>query len=105
LPKRYELVALLASFQFVFSCKNNYIPLINMTDQQTTRSAFPDPPNYFKRYTTENLELLNQAKKSGVFPENPIISADVPEFRLEALEPPLPPTDDYTIFDQKWQVI
>jgi mediator of RNA polymerase II transcription subunit 7 len=75
-----------------------------MDDQQAARSAWPDPPNYYKRYTNENLELLKQAKKSGTFPENPIASPLVPEFHAEALEPPLPPTDEYTIFDQKWQV-
>lgn len=75
-----------------------------MEDQQAARSAWPEPPTYYKRYTDENLGLLKQAKKTGNFPENPIIAPLVPEFQLEALEPPLPPTDEYTIFDQKWQV-
>lgn len=75
-----------------------------MEDQQAARSAWPEPPAYYKRYTDENLELLKQAKKTGNFPENPIVAPLVPEFQLEALEPPLPPTDEYTIFDQKWQV-
>lgn len=75
-----------------------------MEDQQAARSAWPDPPTYYKRYTEENLELLKQAKKSGEFPENPIVAPLVPEFQLEALEPPLPPTSEYTIFDQTWQV-
>lgn len=75
-----------------------------MEDQQAARSAWPEPPTYYKRYTDENLGLLKQAKKTGNFPENPIIAPLVPEFQLEALEPPLPPTDEYTIFDQKWQI-
>lgn len=76
-----------------------------MDEQQSTRSAWPDPPNYYKRYTSDNLQLLKQSKKSGIFPEQPINKPPVPEFQLEALEPPLPPTDDYTVFDQKWQVM
>ncbi|CAO0789204.1 unnamed protein product [Mucor circinelloides] len=75
-----------------------------MDEQQSTRSAWPDPPNYYKRYTSDNLQLLKQAKRSGIFPEQPINKPPVPEFQLEALEPPLPPTDDYTVFDQKWQI-
>lgn len=76
-----------------------------MEDQQVSRSAWPDPPSYFKRYTDENLELLKQAKKSGSFPEQPISAPYISDFQLEALEPPAPPTDEYTVFDQKWQVI
>lgn len=76
-----------------------------MDDQQSARSAWPDPPIYFKRYTEESLELLKHAKKTGVFPENAVSTASVPEFHLQSLQPPLPPTDEYTIFDQKWQVI
>lgn len=76
-----------------------------MDEQQSTRSAWPDPPNYFKRYTDENLELLKECKKTGQFPEEPIASGLVPEFQLEALQPPLPPTDEYSVFDQKWQVL
>ncbi|EPB91006.1 hypothetical protein HMPREF1544_02075 [Mucor circinelloides 1006PhL] len=75
-----------------------------MDEQQSTRSAWPDPPNYYKRYTSDNLQLLKQSKRSGIFPEQPINKPPVPEFQLEALEPPLPPTDDYTVFDQKWQI-
>jgi mediator of RNA polymerase II transcription subunit 7 len=75
-----------------------------MDDQQVSRSAWPDPPTYFKRYTDENLELLKQAKKTDTFPEQPISSAYINEFQLEALDPPLPPTDEYTVFDQNWKV-
>ncbi|KAI9483540.1 MAG: mediator complex, subunit Med7 [Benjaminiella poitrasii] len=74
-------------------------------EEQVARSAWPDPPNYYKRYTDENLELLNQATKAGVFPEHPITTTpSIPEFKLEALEPPKPPTDEYSVFDQKWQI-
>ncbi|KAI8641024.1 mediator complex, subunit Med7 [Parasitella parasitica] len=71
-----------------------------MDEQQSTRSAWPDPPNYFKRYTDENLNLLKQSKETGHLVNIP----PVPEFHLEALEPPLPPTDEYSVFDQKWQI-
>lgn len=73
-------------------------------EEQVARSAWPDPPTYFKRYTDENLELLKQAKKTGTFPDQPISSPFIPEFKLEALEPPAPPKNEYTVFDQKWQV-
>lgn len=75
-----------------------------MDEQQSSRSAWPDPPNYFKRYTNENLDLLKQSRKNGAFPEQLVNTPSVPEFQLKALEPPLPPTDEYTVFDQKWQV-
>lgn len=76
-----------------------------MDDQQSARSAWPDPPAFYKRYTQDNVDLLKVAKSTGVFPEMPISSASVPEFQLQDLEPPSPPTDEYTIFDQKWQVL
>ncbi|CEP16302.1 hypothetical protein [Parasitella parasitica] len=75
-----------------------------MDEQQSTRSAWPDPPNYFKRYTEENLSLFKQSKEVGVFPEQPVNIPPVPEFHLESLEPPRPPTDEYIVFDQKWQI-
>ena len=68
-----------------------------MEEQQSARSAWPDPPTYYKRYTTENLELLKQAQKADDY-ESTL------DFPLKQLEPPLPPTDDYSVFDQKWQV-
>ncbi|KAI8973350.1 mediator complex, subunit Med7 [Mycotypha africana] len=77
-----------------------------MSDQQLIRSAWPDPPNYYKRYTNENLKLLKQAKKTGHFPEDPLPPPhpSLSEFPIKSLEPPLPPTDEYTVFDQKWQI-
>lgn len=76
-----------------------------MSDQQATGSAWPDPPYWYKRYTTENLEKLAQAKKTGTFPETPISQTPpLPDFYLQSLDPPPPPTDSYTVFDQRWQV-
>ncbi|KAI8092157.1 mediator complex, subunit Med7 [Gilbertella persicaria] len=75
-----------------------------MDEQHSARSAWPDPPNYYKRYTSENLEQLKQAKKMGVFPEQPLTAPLNSEFLLKELEPPVPPTDEYTVFDQKWQI-
>ncbi|KAI8141613.1 mediator complex, subunit Med7 [Fennellomyces sp. T-0311] len=75
-----------------------------MSEQQTTGSAWPDPPYLYKRYTTENLEKLQQAKKTGQFPDELISQPPGPDFTLKSLEPPPPPTDSYTIFDQRWQV-
>ncbi|KAI8327037.1 mediator complex, subunit Med7, partial [Blakeslea trispora] len=65
-------------------------------EQQSARSAWPDPPVYFKRYTTENLQLLKQAETQD---DQPTL-----DFPISQLEPPLPPTDDYSVFDQKWQI-
>lgn len=76
-----------------------------MDDQQSARSAWPDPPAFYKRYTQDNVELLKVAKATNVFPETAISTLSVPEFQLQDLEPPPPPTDEYTVFDQKWQVI
>ncbi|KAI9355175.1 mediator complex, subunit Med7 [Pilaira anomala] len=75
-----------------------------MDDQQSARSAWPDPPSYYIRYTDDNLELLKNAKVMDHFPDEPISNPPVPEFPLQALQPPPPPTDEYTIFDQKWQI-
>ncbi|KAI8970961.1 MED7 protein-domain-containing protein [Pilobolus umbonatus] len=74
-----------------------------MTEQQTTRSAWPDPPNYYKRYTDENLELLKEAKRTNSYPVEPIHTI-IPEFYLQQLEPPPTPTEDYTVFDQTWPI-
>ncbi|KAI9273568.1 mediator complex, subunit Med7 [Sporodiniella umbellata] len=71
--------------------------------EQTTRSAWPDPPNYFKRYTDENVNLLKEANETKEFPMDPITTT-IPEFYLQSLEPPPVPTSEYTVFDQKWQV-
>ncbi|KAI8889530.1 MED7-domain-containing protein [Backusella circina FSU 941] len=65
-----------------------------MAEQLTTRSAWPDPPNYYKRYTDENLAL----KKSNKEQQEDL------GFMLASLEPPAPPTDAYNVFDQNWQV-
>ncbi|CAO3691373.1 unnamed protein product [Rhizopus stolonifer] len=70
--------------------------------EQTTRSAWPDPPNYYKRYTDNNLNLLKEANETKEFPMDPITTC-TPEFYLQALEPPPVPTLEYTVFDQKWQ--
>ncbi|KAG0792273.1 hypothetical protein G6F62_006488 [Rhizopus arrhizus] len=72
--------------------------------EQTTRSAWPDPPNYYKRYTDENLRLLKEAKETQEFPMDPITSPSIPEFYIQSLEPPAAPASEYTVFDQKWQI-
>ncbi|KAI8374449.1 MED7 protein-domain-containing protein [Radiomyces spectabilis] len=75
-----------------------------MQEAQSTGSAWPAPPNYYKRYTLENVQLLREAQKKGEFPDAPIQQPPLPEFYLQAMEPPPVPTDSYTVFDQKWQV-
>ncbi|KAI7881357.1 MED7-domain-containing protein [Lichtheimia hyalospora FSU 10163] len=75
-----------------------------MNEAQSNASAWPDPPFLYKRYTAENLDKLHRAKKTGAFPDTPISQPLYPDFPLKALEPPSPPSESYTIFDQRWQV-
>lgn len=75
-----------------------------MEHQQSTGSAWPEPPKFYKRYTTENLERLKQAQATDEYPEEPIKQPHLPDFSLRLLEPPAPPTDTYVVFDQSWQV-
>lgn len=75
-----------------------------MNEAQSNASAWPDPPFLYKRYTADNLDKLHNARKKGAFPDTPISQPLYPDFSLKALEPPPPPTESYTIFDQRWQV-
>lgn len=75
-----------------------------MNEAQSNASAWPDPPFLYKRYTSENLDKLHSAQKTGVFPDTLITQPLYPDFSLKALEPPPPPSESYTIFDQRWQV-
>lgn len=72
-------------------------------EAQSTGSAWPDPPYLYKRYTKDNLERLKEAQKTGEFPEEAIHQPPLEDFDLRDLEPPKPPTDAYTVFDQHWQ--
>jgi mediator of RNA polymerase II transcription subunit 7 len=69
-----------------------------MAEQLTTRSAWPDPPTYYKRYTDENLALKKKCTNKDNKEHEDL------GFMLESLEPPTPPTDAYNVFDQNWQV-
>ncbi|ORY94422.1 MED7 protein-domain-containing protein [Syncephalastrum racemosum] len=73
-------------------------------EAQSTGSAWPDPPYLYKRYTKDNVDRLNEARKTGEFPEEVIHQPPLEDFDLRDLEPPTPPTDAYTVFDQQWQV-
>ncbi|KAI8339502.1 mediator of RNA polymerase II transcription subunit 7 [Chlamydoabsidia padenii] len=75
-----------------------------MEQHQSTGSAWPEPPKFYKRYTTANLERLKQAQATNEYPDEPIKLPHLAEFSLRLLEPPAPPTDMYVVFDQSWQV-
>ncbi|KAI8069311.1 mediator complex, subunit Med7 [Gongronella butleri] len=73
-------------------------------EQQTTGSAWPDPPVFYKRYKSENVAKLKQAQETGEFPSDLIKQPPLSDFDLKQLAPPEPPTDAYAVFDQQWQV-
>ncbi|KAF7721811.1 Mediator of RNA polymerase II transcription subunit 7 [Apophysomyces ossiformis] len=85
------------------SCLYPY-PLQVMNEDQTQRSAWPEPPAYYKRYTAENVEKLREAKKTGIYPDDLVVAPPLPPDHLRSLEPPSPPTDQYQVFDQTWEV-
>ncbi|KAG2174884.1 hypothetical protein INT43_005946 [Umbelopsis isabellina] len=69
-----------------------------MTEQAKAGSAWPEPPTFYQRYTTENLEqakLLKHGRSSS-----PDVGLDFP---IELLEPPPPIEGSYVVFDQHWQ--
>lgn len=68
-----------------------------MTEQAKAGSAWPEPPTFYQRYTTENLEqakLLKHGRSN---------SPDGLDFPIELLEPPPPIEGSYVVFDQHWQ--
>jgi mediator of RNA polymerase II transcription subunit 7 len=70
-----------------------------MAEQKKSGSAWPEPPAFFLRYTTENMEQARLLKLKKVDP------ADVRlDFPVELLEPPPPIEGSYVVFDQQWQV-
>ncbi|KAI9316671.1 MED7 protein-domain-containing protein [Dichotomocladium elegans] len=75
-----------------------------MSETQSAGNAWPEPPFYYKRYTADNVERLQQAKKQHSFPDTPISQPPDPDFLLASLEPPKIPTESYTIFEQRWQI-
>ncbi|KAF9977045.1 Mediator of RNA polymerase II transcription subunit 7 [Actinomortierella ambigua] len=75
------------------------------TAQQT--SAFPAPPYYFKRYSKENLALLDHVKHAtpSELQEDKSITQDIADlgYPLAALEPPPPITSGhYWQFGKPW---
>ena len=94
-----------------------------MSSQQSVASVFPAPPEYYKRYTNENLALLErykeQQQQSSVsaegendtkFPANiqpPVIPAinSLRECSVLELEPPPPIIEGhYEMFGDLWPV-
>ncbi|KAF7508662.1 hypothetical protein GJ744_009054 [Endocarpon pusillum] len=62
--------------------------------QQIPNAPFPAPPPFWKHFTTENLSRLKALKESNTQPE------DIP-LELSYLEPPTPPSENYTIFGEE----
>jgi mediator of RNA polymerase II transcription subunit 7 len=70
-----------------------------MTEQAKAGSAWPEPPTFYRRYTTENLEQAKLVKHGKAD------ASDVRlDFTIELLEPPPPLEGSYVVFDQQWQV-
>ncbi|CAM0140139.1 Mediator of RNA polymerase II transcription subunit 7 [Umbelopsis sp. WA50703] len=69
-----------------------------MTEQAKAGSAWPEPPTFYRRYTTENLEQAKLVKHGKAD------ASDVRlDFTIELLEPPPPLEGSYVVFDQQWQ--
>lgn len=72
---------------------------------QNVASVYPLPPEYYKRYTDENLSILKQVKEQGeeAFVES---GGALPQtFNILELEPPPPITEGYYhCFSEAWPV-
>ncbi|KAK3809273.1 MAG: MED7 protein-domain-containing protein [Benniella sp.] len=71
---------------------------------QQQGAAFPAPPDYFRRYTLENLSLLEKARTN---PDDPAIAIanDKNKFPIFALDPPPPVKKGvYWLFGRPWPV-
>ena len=72
---------------------------------QNVASVYPLPPEYYKRYTDENLAILEQVKKQG---EEAFVASGgtLPQdFNILDLDPPTPITEGhYKSFTDTWAV-
>ncbi len=66
-------------------------------EQQIPNAPFPAPPPFWKHFTSENLSRLKALKESNTSPQ------DMPP-GLSYLEPPTPPSENYTIFGEEQTV-
>ncbi|CAI2162102.1 20698_t:CDS:2 [Funneliformis geosporum] len=72
---------------------------------QNVAPVYPRPPEYYKRYTDENLAILKQVKEHG---EEAFVASggNLPNFNIFELEPPPPVTEGhYFSFKDKWTVV
>ncbi|GBC07644.1 hypothetical protein RclHR1_00760014 [Rhizophagus clarus] len=73
---------------------------------QNVASVYPLPPEYYKRYTDENLNILKQVKEQG---EEAFVASGgaLPQtFSILELEPPPPITEGYYhTFNEPWPVV
>jgi len=73
---------------------------------QSTLSAFPDPPNFYTHFTATNLAALRAHRRAhGLSPRDAVpastLPADSPLHYL--VPPPLPPSGNYWSFSEHWQ--
>lgn len=64
-------------------------------------SVYPLPPNYYKYFTSQNLDELKKVKS---FPDGEEKTTKLAEAPLQFLVPPEPPTETYSSFGSIWQV-
>src|SRR5205814_7131640 len=83
----------------------NSTSFILIMTTQNVASVYPLPPDYYKRYTEENLDILKQVKEQG---EEAFVASGgtLPQnFNILELEPPAPITEGhYYTFNEKWPV-
>ncbi|CAG8599441.1 1997_t:CDS:2, partial [Cetraspora pellucida] len=73
---------------------------------QNVASSFPLPPEFYKRYTDENLDKLKRIKEHGVEAFTNAGDTLPQDFDILELEPPKPITKgSYTMFNDSWPVV
>ncbi|CAG8685816.1 20967_t:CDS:2, partial [Gigaspora rosea] len=73
---------------------------------QNVSSPFPLPPEFYKRYTDENLDKLKRIKEHGIEAFTNAGDTLPQDFDIFDLEPPKPITKDfYTMFNEAWPVV
>ncbi|CAG8773120.1 35382_t:CDS:2, partial [Gigaspora margarita] len=76
-----------------------------MSSQNVT-SPFPLPPEFYKRYTDENLDKLKRIKEHGIEAFTNAGDTLPQDFDIFDLEPPKPITKGfYRMFDESWPVV
>ncbi|CAG8568941.1 146_t:CDS:2 [Dentiscutata erythropus] len=73
---------------------------------QNVASSFPLPPEFYKRYTDENLDKLKRIKEHGIEAFTSAGDTLPQDFDIFDLEPPKVITKgSYTMFNEPWPVV